>query len=707
MDGICTFTDSKFRSTAHALQFSPLVVTKPYSVWQCFVSFILLVLILATLRFRDFVWTGGDKSLLSANKNDLNTSADSFRWSSIIPSKQLQYKPCFGSYQCARLSVPLNWNATREDQESGPRVAVAIIKLAAKVPVTDPRYGGPIILNPGGPGESGVFQVLTDAKNIQTVVDNPNTSSSGASATNGAKYFDILSFDPRGVNNTTPNLHCFPDAFNQHAWNIRILDYGLLWDSQSIIGMEWARAAALGAACSRLTPGTEILPYVNTHQVVEDMVEIIEKEGEWRAREARRLLKAGIGRSDEISQQQVLEFTAYQPGSEKLQYWGMSYGTIIGSTFAAMHPDKVGRVIIDGVVDPEDHYAGAWMTQLQNSDQIITKLSEYCFKAGPEGCELHTGSSPADVEARFTSVMMSLKESPMPLSIPTLSLVDNGQINNGPELITYGDAHLAMLSGMYFPYAMAQELFDLIYSIESRNATSRMLVDLMHAKQAVLSPILCQSSNAPSENCIPYNSYMGTLQSIACMDSGGPTNLTREQFESYLSTSLSQSRWIGPSWSRNKLACLGYSTKPAWRPDLDFVTQTWANTSYPLLIIGNSHDTVTPIRNARRVSVLFPGSVVLHQDSQGHVSHSNPSICTGKAVRNYFQTGELPPIDTICEPEYVPFLGCLKNSCRWTDLDDQRLWDALEGLADPFGLAKKAISNAEGILRMTGRFAFI
>lgn len=245
-------------------------------------------------------------------RSPISTVTD-FRWSHVVPRRSLVYTPCFGSYQCARLSVPLNWNASQEERDGGPHAAIAVIKLPAKVPVTDPHYGGPVVLNPGGPGESGVHQVLADGRHIQTILDSPK-----------GKLFDILSFDPRGVNNTTPSLSCFPDAFNQQTWLLRFLDIGLLWDSDSVIGLEWARAAALGASCSAVRSEVDILPYVNTAQVVEDMVEIIEREGEWRGKEAERLL----GVEYDPAKQSVLERTAYRPANERIQFWGMSYGTV-------------------------------------------------------------------------------------------------------------------------------------------------------------------------------------------------------------------------------------------------------------------------------------------------------------------------------------------------------------------------------------------
>ncbi|KAJ6445006.1 calcium-transporting ATPase 3 [Purpureocillium lavendulum] len=595
-----------------------------------------------------------------------------FRWDDIAPSATLQYTPCFDGFQCARLSVPLNWNSTAEEQMGGPQAAIAIIKLTAKVPVTDPRYGGPVLFNPGGPGESGVYQVLSDGKSLQDLLDAPPSSSG-----DDGKYFDVLSFDPRGVNNTTPWLQCFTDSSDQQAWLASLPDYGLLWHSETVTGLEWARAEALGASCSDSEGDEGILRHVNTAQTVQDMVHIIEKEGELRAEEALRLISSTGNGGDRTS---IMERLAYHPGKERIQYWGMSYGTLIGSTFAALHPDRVHRMVLDGVVDPADHYSGGWLTQLQDSDKILSKFCEYCYAAGPDRCPLYVNSSAVAIEARVTSILLNLKEAPIPMAV---SYNDGG--HTGPSLVTYGDAHLLLLSAFYFPFASLATFFDALVALESRNTSSpslRRIVTRKHARFA---------RPRPADGAIPYVSALGSFQAISCMDSG-PLNLTRESFNGFLAELQGQSRWLGLSWARNKLACLGYGVDSAWKPPFSFKTQQWDNTSHPLLIIGNTHDTVTPLRNARRVSTLFPGSVVLQQDSQGHCSHSAPGLCTVKTIRRYFQTGELPEEGVVCKPGVRPFLGCTAEGggrggeCVFDDAEEQRLWNVAVGLADPFGL---------------------
>lgn len=359
-----------------------------------------------------------------------------------------------------------------------------------------------------------------------------------------------------------------------------------------------------------------------------------------------------------------------------LQYWGMSYGTLIGSTFAAMHPNRVGRIVLDGVVDPADHYAGNWLTQLQDSDKVITFLSRYCHQAGPQECPLYVQSSPNAIENRFTAILESLKVSPIPVTSRT-----------GPLIISYGDVHLRLLSGMYFPYATAEQLFDLVYAIESRNISSPSIEKIVASKQNKQNSQECGQDDSTLEGIsIPYMSMIGTFQAISCMDSNNTSsNITLAQFRTYLSALQNQSHWISPSWSRNKLACLGYTATPAYRPSLSFETQEWENTSHPIFLIGTSHDPVTPIGNARRVATLFPTSVVLQQDSEGHCSHSMPSLCTGKNIREYFQTGKSPGKDAICETDWRPFVGCVgKRNCEFGG-DDERLWEAMKGLADPFG----------------------
>lgn len=283
--------------------------------------------------------------------------------------------------------------------------------------------------------------------------------------------------------------------------------------------------------------------------------------------------------------------------------------------------------------------------------------------------------------------MTGLKTNPVAVPLPG---------NSGPEIVTYGDVHLLLLTSMFFSFAFAERFWNLLPVLESANATHPEMIALALRKQAGLEtpeePPDCDASAGGGDpnSCLPFHSWAGAFKSISCMDAGGgPSSLTREAFDASRATLAAQSRWASPTWSRNVLSCEGLTAQPAWRPGLGFKKQEWANTSHPLFFIGNSHDPATPLANAQRVSAeLFPGSVVLQQDSEGHCSHASPSLCTAVAVREYFQTGRLPRPGTVCQPEVKPFLGCVREGdCRFEG-NDARLWQALVQLADPFGLAK-------------------
>lgn len=119
----------------------------------------------------------------------------------------------------------------------------------------------------------------------------------------------------------------------------------------------------------------------------------------------------------------------------------------------------------------------------------------------------------------------------------------------------------------------------------------------------------------------------------------------------------------------------------------DFVVKT----RNPIMLIGNTYDPVTPLRSARNVSEAFEGSVVLQQDSYGHCSYTQPSVCTAKAVRRYFVEGVLPEEGTVCESDVKPF-----ETTRWSDVflngtldavvkrdvEDVRILAAVEALDD-------------------------
>jgi len=208
--------------------------------------------------------------------------------------------------------VPLDWSPSSQSKQ---RAAVALIRIPAKVPVTDPRYGGAVLINPGGPGGSGVVAAIFLGRQAQTVVDSP----SDPKMSNSGKYFDIIGFDPRGINNTTPTTSCFPDDTSRILWQLLRHTEGIV--SNTTFPYVWSRIESFSEGCSKRMNDPEdysVGKFVNTPVVVEDMIAIVEALGEWREKSAKREL-----RKQPISERQaIIERTKWRKGQERVLYWG-------------------------------------------------------------------------------------------------------------------------------------------------------------------------------------------------------------------------------------------------------------------------------------------------------------------------------------------------------------------------------------------------
>ncbi|RDW65125.1 hypothetical protein BP6252_10776 [Coleophoma cylindrospora] len=594
---------------------------------------------------------------------------EDFRWSNINATEYMNYIPCFGKYECALLDVPMDWNAP----DSNPsRVSLAVIRLPAKVPVTDPRYGGAILINPGGPSGSGIKLLTLSGNEIATVVDSEISVSDSVSRPE-AKYFDIVSFDPRGVNNTQPHLKCFPGSFPSDVWGYQVEAEGIPGSSSVAISNAWARSKALAAGCSQ---DNEIIEHMNTVAVVADMVQIIEKHGEWRQKQANlwlsskagKIITDGKGIGEIYSRKAIIERTKWRQGQEKLQYWGFSYGTVLGSTFASLHPDRSERVAIDGVVNATDYYQTAWLTNLQDTDKIIDKFYDYCHLAGPGKCSLNTGNStPADIEILVEDLLTRLQEDPISVQ---------ASMTRGPEIITYSDVMMLIRVTLYEPFIKFAPMADLLADVVHGNGSA--FADYKQHGRTPNCPLdHCKSSAPYADSCQPMTGSE-TMSGIMCSDGDDVSNHTKEQFQENFAALYNQSKWLGAYWSLYAMRCAHWKGRAKWRVTGDDIR---GNTSHPILMLSTTLDPVTPLANAHAMSKRFPGSVVLELNAEGHCSISAPSVCAAKHTRAYFQTGQMPPQGTICQQEELPLIGKTIHTNQALSAEDNNLLVALKHIA--------------------------
>ncbi|TVY41362.1 Tripeptidyl aminopeptidase [Lachnellula subtilissima] len=514
-----------------------------------------------------------------------------------------------------RNKVPLDWLDPSEKR----RAAIAILRFNA----TDTKdYKGPVFINPGGPGGSGIWFVKHLGPYYQSVV---------------GKNHDIISFDPRGVGASTPRISCWEDMQDSKIWNFKDVDVldahpGSLYDA-------YAHAAASSQQCaSILQPSTKsdlgVGSFVSTASVARDMLEIMTKVGE-----------------------------------EKLKYWGFSYGTYLGATFAAMFPDKVGRMVNDGNVDAVEYSAGRGIHFIQDADKIMAAFYHFCHVGGMELCAFHLDSE-KDIETRLAQLLEHIRKNPV--------IVPGTASSSGrPQIVSYSKVKRMIGSTLYRPLVMFPALADALAALEIGDGT----VFLELATQKFDDPLLCETRYSVQEGGDPTDPTPETPEAEASEDAGttilcsdgGWMNDTVDEFGSYVDGLMTRSQSVGAIMAEMRLACVHWSVQAKWKFNGPFE----GNTSHPILFIANRADNVTPLRSAQINAKGFPGSVILVQNGYGHTSLSAPSKCTAKIIRAYFQNGTLPAPDTVCEPDLTPFEPYNATSSIAESCDDHELNVAL------------------------------
>lgn len=230
-------------------------------------------------------------------------------------AQTLTWSNCFDGMKCTYIVAPIDW----DDPAAG-----AMQLAVAKQPASG-RSQGSLLVNPGGPGGSGVGFVL----------------SGGAVSSAVAQNYDVIGWDPRGVGASTP-LVCFT--------NDRDIDTQFYGTFEAPYGTEgWiaeltAEAAKWSAACQRNTG--PLLAHLDSVSTAKDMD----------------LMRAVFG-------------------DEKLDYLGYSYGTYLGALYAELFPQNVGRFVLDGVVDPSVTSFEGLKIQMAGFDSAFRAYLAFCLSS--------------------------------------------------------------------------------------------------------------------------------------------------------------------------------------------------------------------------------------------------------------------------------------------------------------------------------------
>ncbi|EJD00017.1 alpha/beta-hydrolase [Fomitiporia mediterranea MF3/22] len=510
-----------------------------------------------------------------------------FDWNALTPSTSLKWVHCYDNYYCSRLSVPLRYSDL-----SGKQAAVALIMLPSSLSPNDKDYKGPVLFNPGGPGGSGVDFVLGKGADISEGVI--------------GRQFDLIGFDPRGVGNTTPPISFFEDSVEAGMFDVQqVRDYN---ESETSIGRAYVQIMNLNKLVLGRAEKKYVAETVTTSTVARDMLSIMKATGQ-----------------------------------EKLQYLGYSYGTVLGATFAAMFPEKVGRIVLDGVVDSWGYYKGIFggfskgipnafdrlfpgndTSQLLDADKCFTSILDACVQAGPKLCPLYEKNTDL-IRARVNRILDKLRIEPVSVFSGTTS--DSGIVDSAT-------VRRRIFHALYSPYNEGAGLVAALAALEQGNGSAIYQGSLQDSNQKL------SEGKEPPQTKGTYVSGSEAIQAISCgdivTDDPGTVDDLREAYR--------EAKAISPLF-----AGVAADPCPGWsiRGDDRFKGSFNQNTSHPILFVGNIADPITPLASAFLMSEGFKGSVVLTQNSSGHTSGAANSTCTGKILRAYFADGTLPEEGTV------------------------------------------------------------
>lgn len=213
-------------------------------------------------------------------------------------------------------------------------------------------------------------------------------------------------------------------------------------------------------------------------------------------------------------------------GQEKIQYWGFSYGTFLGLTYASLFPDKIERMVLDGNVDAVEFSTAVGTHYLEDTDKVWSALFTFCHSAGPERCALHA-SSPAKIEKRVDELLANLKIYPV--------IVPGSTPGERPEMVTYSTVRKVVSSSLYRPILTFPSLAAALAELELGNGLPILALSSQEVKESQL----CGGGGGGED----LEGNGDASVAISCSDNGGwNEDATVEDFGRILEAAKEKSR---------------------------------------------------------------------------------------------------------------------------------------------------------------------
>lgn len=482
------------------------------------------------------------------------------------PVPKLNWQPCTDSaqkgFQCATAQVPLDYQ-----NPSGKSIQLAVIKR----PATDQsRRIGSLFFNPGGPGGPGTEDLPAWLSQFPTQLP---------------QRFDLISFDPRGIGASTP-VQCFDNADQAQSFYAK-LPQGFPVGEAETKNWIWGYTR-LGQLCEQKSGN--LLAHVSTAEVAKDMD----------------LLRRAVG-------------------DPMFNYIGLSYGTILGATYANLFPTKVRAMVLDGNVDPMAWNNGGKdkasldITLRIGSDfgsaRMWKKLLDLCGQVSTDRCAFSAGSA-QKTQAKYADLLEKLRKQPV---------VING------ATITYA--------------VLVNALFGDLFTVQEFSGFRGVQRAALLLQKAWEAP----PATSPAPSTIPVIAPDVGFFSVGCADTINPRD--PQAWRQLAVTAFKRAGAFGTFQSWSDSAC---ATWPAVSADR-YTGPYNRPTANPILVIGNTFDPDTPYENSVAMARELARARLLTVDGYGHTVFLNPSQCANEYIANYFIKGQLPPKGTTCKQDYQPF----------------------------------------------------
>jgi pimeloyl-ACP methyl ester carboxylesterase len=261
-------------------------------------------------------------------------------------AQRLHWSACDNGFECARLLVPFDYS-----RPGWKRFSLPVIKL----PAADPRQRiGSLVVNPGGPGGSGVQY----AQSARSVIAPPVLD-----------RFDIVGFDPRGVGGSEPAVHCMtgPQLDKYYATDDTP-------DNAAQLAHVVSQSELFARECA--AKAGPLLPYVGTQNAARDLD----------------VLRAALG-------------------DAKLTYLGKSYGTYLGAWYAQLFPTHVRALVLDGALNPDAPASEINLVQAEGFEVALHSFAANCMSSS--GCPLGRGSDVAAGIAKIQGLLNRATATPL------------------------------------------------------------------------------------------------------------------------------------------------------------------------------------------------------------------------------------------------------------------------------------------------------